>query len=366
MKQIIKSVALTAYLSFNATLNNYNRNIIKSEYEIYNKLIPGRTSGDIDQFGTFWDYTDTAYAKVNLTLHLDANVNVSEDYLNLCSLIQKICWGDDVYVKRISANESHILSQNYSQTQDGDYLLLIDETFQGSGNAHKHFPLDSTNLISKALNVTRQEDEKFLVLTRKKVPAGTGFGGGSADAAVILRHCTNQDNMKLIGSDVPFLASNYNVGLVTGIGDKIIPIDDITLDEMHEYIYLLLVDDMSSTTDVFANARKMISNGTFKSTQFESIVESTISMARNFSNFVPQNDLTPCVLSPKVKRLYDILLEKYRNYKVGMTGSGSGLYIIGNNDKDITQVRNLYQDNLCIIKTKFKSGKNNGKCYTLL
>ena len=70
----------------------------------------------------------------------------------------------------------------------------------------------------------------------KNIPIGGGLGGGSADAAAVLRILnglapkpvgeeTLFDLARRLGSDVPFLVSDYPMALAWGRGDRLLPLD---------------------------------------------------------------------------------------------------------------------------------------------
>ena len=68
---------------------------------------------------------------------------------------------------------------------------------------------------------------------RKRIPAGAGLGGGSSDAACVLRMLASSsgvspeivmDAASMTGSDVMFFASGYSAAHVTGRGEIIEPI----------------------------------------------------------------------------------------------------------------------------------------------
>jgi 4-diphosphocytidyl-2-C-methyl-D-erythritol kinase len=74
----------------------------------------------------------------------------------------------------------------------------------------------------------------------KNIPIGGGLGGGSADAAAVLRILNGlapkpiSDEALLalagrLGSDVPFLASHYAMALAWGRGDKLLPLNPLPI-----------------------------------------------------------------------------------------------------------------------------------------
>jgi 4-diphosphocytidyl-2-C-methyl-D-erythritol kinase len=81
-------------------------------------------------------------------------------------------------------------------------------------------PTDTSNLVLKALSIANRSGRVRLV---KRIPAGAGLGGGSSDAAAVLR-LTNVTQMEglahRIGADVPFCVRGGRAR-VGGIGDRI-------------------------------------------------------------------------------------------------------------------------------------------------
>ena len=98
---------------------------------------------------------------------------------------------------------------------DGDGLEIVGAT-----------GLDITagedNLVRRAL---RAVDRRAQVHLRKRIPAGAGLGGGSADAAAVLRWagCGDVAVAASLGADVPFCLLGGRAR-VTGIGDVLEPL----------------------------------------------------------------------------------------------------------------------------------------------
>ncbi len=65
---------------------------------------------------------------------------------------------------------------------DGDGLEVVDAGASAGG--HGEVPTDGSNLVNKALSLVGRKAHVRLV---KRIPAGAGLGGGSADAAAVLR-----------------------------------------------------------------------------------------------------------------------------------------------------------------------------------
>jgi 4-diphosphocytidyl-2-C-methyl-D-erythritol kinase len=80
-------------------------------------------------------------------------------------------------------------------------------------------PVDDTNLVARAL---RAVDRTAHVQVDKRIPSGAGLGGGSADAAAVLRWagCTDVAVAARLGADVPFCVLGGRAR-VTGIGEHV-------------------------------------------------------------------------------------------------------------------------------------------------
>lgn len=100
------------------------------------------------------------------------------------------------------------------------------------------------NLVTRALAATGR---RARVRLSKRVPAGAGLGGGSADAAAVLRWAGELDPAvaSQLGADVPFCVVGGRA-MVTGTGEKIEPL-------AHEAFTAVLVTPALSvsTADVY-------------------------------------------------------------------------------------------------------------------
>ncbi|MEO6317641.1 MAG: 4-(cytidine 5'-diphospho)-2-C-methyl-D-erythritol kinase [Acidimicrobiales bacterium] len=81
---------------------------------------------------------------------------------------------------------------------------------------------DDDNLVRRAL---RAVDRMAQVRLDKRIPSGAGLGGGSADAAAVLRWAgvTDLDLAARLGADVPFCLTGGRAR-VTGIGEGVEPL----------------------------------------------------------------------------------------------------------------------------------------------
>jgi len=106
-------------------------------------------------------------------------------------------------------------------------------------------PTDETNLCLRALVLAGRTAR---VRLRKSIPHGGGLGGGSADAAAVLRWAEFDDltGASRLGADIPFCLVGGRAR-VTGIGEIVEPQPDRHLD-----VTLVIPPLSSSTPAVYA------------------------------------------------------------------------------------------------------------------
>jgi 4-diphosphocytidyl-2-C-methyl-D-erythritol kinase len=87
----------------------------------------------------------------------------------------------------------------------------------------------------------------FAIDIKKEIPIGGGLGGGSADAAAVLRILNKLSPNPLpldgvlglaarLGSDVPFPASDFVMALATGRGEKLVGVPPLPSREIRLYL----------------------------------------------------------------------------------------------------------------------------------
>jgi 4-diphosphocytidyl-2-C-methyl-D-erythritol kinase len=119
---------------------------------------------------------------------------------------------------------------------EGDGLDVIG----GEGLA---IPAGPDNLVARAL---RSVGRRSHVQLWKRIPAGAGLGGGSADAAAVLRwaRCTDLALAARLGGDVPFCLVGGRAQ-VRGIGEQVSP---LPFDEVADRPFTLLTPPFGVST----------------------------------------------------------------------------------------------------------------------
>ncbi|MGO9343744.1 MAG: 4-(cytidine 5'-diphospho)-2-C-methyl-D-erythritol kinase [Acidimicrobiales bacterium] len=105
---------------------------------------------------------------------------------------------------------------------EGSGLTVIDGVVGDLGLG----ALTDDNLVEKALELVNR---RAAVRLAKRIPVGAGLGGGSADAAAVLRWAgvTSHAVAAQLGSDVPFCLAGGRAR-VTGVGEQVdaLPFED--------------------------------------------------------------------------------------------------------------------------------------------
>ena len=132
---------------------------------------------------------------------------------------------EDGYHLIVAEMASLDLCDSIEITETGESSVTVD------GPYARGVPVDDSNLVVKALRLAGRSAHVHIT---KNVPNGGGLGGGSSDAAAVLRWAGYSDlrAASLVGADIPFCMVGGRA-VVTGIGEDVQPLPfvrrDITL-----------------------------------------------------------------------------------------------------------------------------------------
>jgi 4-diphosphocytidyl-2-C-methyl-D-erythritol kinase len=266
-------------------------------------------------------YSEKAYAKVNL--HLQVNNKREDGFHNILSLMSEVSIYDLLKLKRIEQSDSpgcHIVNDG------GLYGFLTEE-----------IPVES-NLIYKAALLYMEKagltyEVDFHI--EKNIPAGGGLGGGSSDAAAVLRLLNGHFNklsqeMLLecaqdLGSDIPY-SVNGGFTIAQGRGEMLETIGG----NLSGYVLLVFPGIHVNTALAFQGL-----NRTVEAQEDVSLVEKRKEELRqavkgNDLEFLSQicyNDFEGSVFThyPLLKEGFDIIADT-GSVMARMSGSGSTLY----------------------------------------
>lgn len=180
-------------------------------------------------------------------------------------------------------------------------VIDIDESanyFVVRGAPHE-VPDGPDNLVRRALALVGRSAGIELV---KEIPTGGGLGGGSSDAAAILRWAggVTPAQAATLGADVPFCQVGGRA-LVEGIGDVVTP-----LDYHYREITLLLPDFAISTAEVYRSFDEL---GT---------------LVRDTTNDL---EIASATVEPRLGRLLEWARAQFDD--VRLCGSGSTIFVVG-------------------------------------
>jgi 4-diphosphocytidyl-2-C-methyl-D-erythritol kinase len=121
------------------------------------------------------------------------------------------------------ADGYHLLDAEMVTIDLADELALEEgDGLEITGSATAGIATDDSNLVRRALAAAGRRAHVRLT---KHIPAGAGLGGGSADAAAVLRWAGVTDPAVAagLGSDVPFCVAGGRAR-VTGVGEVLEPL----------------------------------------------------------------------------------------------------------------------------------------------
>jgi 4-diphosphocytidyl-2-C-methyl-D-erythritol kinase len=173
-------------------------------------------------------------------------------------------------------------------------------------------PSDSSNLAFKAAALLQRAAyfPGARIILKKRIPSGSGLGGGSSDAAFVLRGLSQLYNLDLsaeqkkeiageIGSDVPFFLSSGQA-IVEGRGERIFPVKT----PLDYGVIVITPPIMSSTADTYRKLKIVLTKSPRPSLLKRGIESS--SFYRLMKSF--RNDLEEVVLVdiPELENLKEI------------------------------------------------------------
>jgi 4-diphosphocytidyl-2-C-methyl-D-erythritol kinase len=216
-------------------------------------------------------------------------------------------------------------------------------------------PTDERNLVVKAARAFAQEaglrSLPWSITLLKTIPHGGGLGGGSSDAAttlVALNHLfrTGWAVERLacvgatVGSDVPFFFSAPSA-IIRGRGEQV----RRTAAPVKKWVTLVLPDFGVSTAECYRRFDELgmgNDNEVDKANDFEAWA--TLSAADLSAKLI--NDLEPpaFAIQPKLGELRS-QIERDTKHIVRMSGSGSSLFVLANDETEAMEVASVVKHN---------------------
>lgn len=268
-----------------------------------------------------------AFAKVNLTL--DVLGKRSDGYHDLQSVMQTISIRDDVEIDVGTGKPWRLLC------------------------TREDIPTDETNLAWKAAKVycdaMKRDPDGLEIRIVKRIPSQAGLGGGSADAAAVLRALNRHFGSPLsilalaelgaqVGSDVPFCVVG-GTAMVEGRGERLRKLPD-----MPDCVFVVCKPDFSvSTPELY----QKIDTVAIPHRPDNQAMESAL-LAGDLGKIADNlyNVFDPVVTADNLELNYiKSICNSYGSLGQQMTGSGSAVFAILENFEYAAVVCNMLKEN---------------------
>lgn len=212
----------------------------------------------------------------------------------------------------VRADGYHLIDAEMVTLDLHDRLTVVPGAsgLEATGPYAAGVPLDARNLVSRALAVSGRTAH---VTIDKRIPHGGGLGGGSADAAAILRWAGVRDLERAlsVGADVPFCLVGGRAR-VRGIGERIERLPPV------DRVVTLVVPPLSVSTPAVYRAWDDLGGPTAEG----------------------PNDLQPAAISvePELDRWRRLIAESCGETPV-LAGSGATWWVPGDHGASLGTVR---------------------------
>lgn len=268
-----------------------------------------------------------AYAKINLTL--DVLGKREDGYHDLASVMQTVSIRDDIEID-IDTGRS--------------WELFCDR---------EDIPTDERNLAWKAAKVffgaINKDPNGITIRITKRIPSQAGLGGGSADAAAVLRALNTHYDAPLsilalaelgalVGSDVPFCVLG-GTAMVEGRGERLRKLPDLP-----DCFFVVCKPDFSCST---ADLYQQLDSAAIAKRPDNKAMESALyagdlgKIAENIWNV-----FDPVVTKDHLELNYiKSIFNSYGAVAHQMTGSGSAVYAITDSFEYAAVICNMLKDN---------------------
>ncbi len=242
-----------------------------------------------------------SYAKLNLALHVIGKTSFLH---RIETAVAFISLHDEIFVKEIRSNKHNIL-------------------FSGKFSRN----ISKNNTISELLKILEKKkllkDKKFKIKIIKKIPNKAGLGGGSMNAASILKYFVKKGVIKTSKKELISISKSIGSDVVLGLDLKNSILNgrnEIKRFKNCKRFYTLIIKPTfgCSTKEIYSKVKK------FNNSRFDKPNKRMF----NFDYLKKMgNSLEQIVFSkyPKLSKIKIFLEDSYAPIFVRMTGSGSAI-----------------------------------------
>ena len=245
-------------------------------------------------------YKIKSYAKINISLGILGKLKSKLHKIE--SLISFLNLYDEIFIKKIK-------NKNHKVIFTGKFSKRISKNNTIS------------NLLKILDNNKKLRNQKYLIKVNKKIPQKSGMGGGSMNAAHILKYLSNKQKLNLSSKEILWIASKIGSDVVVGMQNKtsiLYGSGEIKLLKKNINLFTLLVKPNSGclTKAIYRDVR-YFSRPVFKKNQR---VNLNYKFLLNLKNDLEE----PAFKKYPVLKKLKIFMEKMDDTLfVRMTGSGS-------------------------------------------
>ena len=260
-----------------------------------------------------------SYSKVNIGLKVLSQRD--DGYHNIYTIFQELNFGDSIDIEK----------------REHGFKIIANVDW---------IPTNKSNICYKAYTEIKKEFSEVKgihIKIDKKIPIGSGLGGGSANAAALLKGIKNIYKLEVteskleeiggeVGADVPFFIKG-KTQLGEGIGDKLTQLPKAIIGT-----YLLVIPKISIRTEWAYSVIKNILNNQNKNAKFSSFINEDYSSLQIF-----ENDFEQIVIPayPEIGAIKSKLLNLGARF-ASLSGSGSTVYGVYDDEASAKEAELLF------------------------
>jgi 4-diphosphocytidyl-2-C-methyl-D-erythritol kinase len=250
----------------------------------------------------------------------------------------------NLYLRVLNREESgyHTIETIFHRIDYADELMVLveDERQRTLDVVGGDFGPVTSNLAYRAA-VAYQESagwpRGFTIKLEKQIPSGAGLGGGSADAAAVLRALDSLARAPLgerrllsiaaaLGADIPFLVSREVMALAWGHGERMLALPPLPQRD----VLLVIPEFRVATADAYAWLDKdraaLGGTGEYETADLLLATEQVFADWHALAQLSRNSFLNPVAARhPQIRTLFD-QLKTTDPFLCGMSGSGSTLF----------------------------------------
>lgn len=279
-------------------------------------------------------------AQAKLNLHLRVLARDDSGYHSLETIFHRIDLADDLLVEATAGERTFDVADGAMTPMESNLAWRAAAAYATHSGWPKGFRIELT----------------------KRIPVGAGLGGGSADAAAVLRALESLSPQPVglpevlriaasIGSDVPFLASNAVMALAWGRGERM-----LALSALPRYDLLLMSPEFRvSTADAYKwlDEDRALQSGKGDTNGAPSVVLDPVSLTTwgSIARFACNDFEGPVSARHPALREYLDQLRNSRAIFAQMTGSGSTIFGVLDSPPNYSKVPKEHRERVTTTKT---------------